>query len=175
MPVESPEKTKQETPLEAMQTAAAANDPTELKPSTIVSATDWFLSTDTEEVAWAYVPVNVAPAGKKEKVVDFKIQVVDRDEIRALRKQSEQVGPAGSREINEMEANLRIVVAGLMEPDLSDEKMRTVRGQYFADPGDALAARFSHKPGLIDQLATKVMEISGYNDQDVKEVKAAGN
>lgn len=162
--------------LEAVQKAADhEGEPTTMPATIAASATDWFLSSDIEEVAWAYVPVNVAPAGKPETIIDFKVQVVDRDEIRRLRRQAEQVGPSGAREINEMEANLRIVVAGLMEPNLSDEKMRTVRGQYFADPADALQARFAHKPGLIDQLATKVMEISGYNDSDVKEVKAAGN
>ncbi len=160
---------------EAMMKAADTDDPKHLDAKTVVSATDWFLSTDEEEVAWAWVPVNVAPAGAKEKIVEFKIQVVDRDEIRALRKQAEQTNASGAREINEMEANLRIVVEGFMEPDLHDEKNRTIRGQRFADPADALKARFAHKPGLIDQLATKVMEISGYDEADVKEVRAAGN
>lgn len=176
MPTETPTaKQEPETRLQAVNKAAAVDDPKDLARSTIANATDWFLSTDEEEVAWAYVPVNVAPAGKPEKIVDFKVQVVDRDEIRSLRRQAEQTNSSGVREINEMEANLRIVVEGLLEPNLKDEKMRHVRGQYFADPADALAARFAHKPGLIDQLATKVMEISGYNDADVKEVKAAGN
>lgn len=140
------------------------------------TATDWFMSTDAEEVAWAWIDINVAPAGAKEKLVPFKIQVVDRDRIRDLRKQATVEKANGTEEIDEMEANLQIAVEGLLEPDLRNKpELRTVRGQEFLDPADALRARFAYKPGIIDQIAGRVVQISGYNDKDVKEVRAAGN
>lgn len=151
-------------------------DPSPAAKADRASATDWFLSSDEQEQAWAWVPVNVAGAGKPEQIVDFKVQVVDRDKIRELRRASERKNADGISEVDEMEANLQIVVEGLIEPNLrTDEQFRTVRGQYFPDPAEALRARFAYKPGLIDQIAGKVVEISGYNDKDVKEVKAAGN
>lgn len=155
----------------------AADHPDAISPQTAQSATDWFLNPDDEEsVAWATLPVNVAPAGKPERVVPFKIQVVDRDEIKRLRKEATFQRPDGTEEIDEMEANLRIAVEGLLEPNVKDDdKLRVVRGQQYLDPGDALRARFAHKPGIIDQIAGKIVQISGYNSADVKEVRAAGN
>lgn len=156
---------------------AASSDPKHLHPVTAKSATDWFLNPDEEEsIAWATLPINVAPAGRKENIVNFKIQVVDRDEIKRMRKEATIQKPDGMEEIDEMEANLRIAVEGLLDPDIkNDEKLRNVRGEQYMDPGDALRARFAHKPGIIDQIAGKIVQISGYNSADVKEVKAAGN
>lgn len=162
------------TPHNTVQ-ALADKSPDEIKPVEGQTATDWFLSSDKQEVAWAYLPINVAPAGSAEQIVNFKIQVVDRDEIKALRKRAERKNPDGTTEVDDMEANLQLAVAGLLEPDMHDPKMLKVRGQEFVDPADALRARFAHKPGLIDQIATKITQISGYDDKDVKEVRAAGN
>jgi Phage XkdN-like tail assembly chaperone protein, TAC len=149
--------------------------PGSLDAPTQSAATAWFMSTEVESTATGILPVNVAPAGQPEHVVDFTIQVVDRDRIRELRKESEFVNAKGEREVNEMEANLRVAVEGLVDPNLADRDVRTVDGEYYADPADALRARFAYKPGLIDQIATKISQMSGYNDADVKEIKAAGN
>lgn len=155
---------------------AKPGEPGSVSPQDATDATAWFLSTEMEEAASAVLPVNVAPAGHKEHLVDFTIQVVDRDRIREIRRSCERSLPSGEREVDEMEANLQIAVEGLLNPNIKgDEQMRTVRGQYFADPAEALRARFVHKPGLIDQIAGRVVQISGYNDNDVKEIKAAGN
>lgn len=185
MPTDTPAKPQSgsTTPSikEALDEVAGSNPASERaedRPSNaaVKTATDWFLSPNIETVASAYVPVNVAPAGQKEHLVDFKIQVVDRDVIRGLRKESEIVLSSGDREMDEMEANLKICLEGLIEPDIKrNPDMRVVAGQSFMDPADALRARFAYKPGLIDQIAAKVVQISGYNDSDVKEVKAAGN
>jgi hypothetical protein len=50
--------------------------------------------------------------------------------------------------------------------------MRKVRGQSYMDPADALEARFAHKPGLVDQITGKVIDVSGYGDGDLREVRA---
>lgn len=164
------------TPLEGVA-AAAAKAPQDITTNEASLATEWFLSEDEQEVAFDTIELNVGgPQGSsKEKWVPFKIQVVDRDEIRRIRQEATAVGRDGTPEVNEMEANLRIAVKGLMDPDLSQPENRKVRGQSYLDPGDALAARFAHKSGLIDQLAGKIVELSGYNDADVREVRAAGN
>lgn len=175
---DNPEKPKDLTGPSAVQAAAVAENPTtDISPATAQNATDWFLSdAEDDTVAWAWLPVNVAPAGRKEKIVDFKIQVVDRDVIQTKRKEATRTKPDGTEEMDGMEANLRIAVEGLLEPNVKgDSKMRHVRGQDFIDPGDALRARFAHKPGVIDAIAGKILEVSGYGSNDVKEVKAAGN
>jgi hypothetical protein len=139
-------------------------------------ALDWFLNEDPQEAASDSVELNVGgPVGTgKERFVPFRIQVVDRERIRAIRKQSE-TGTGDEREVDEMEANLRIAVEGLLDPDLKVPENRVVRGQKYMDPADALKARFAHKPGLIDQLAGKIVNLSGYDDKDVREVRAAKN
>jgi hypothetical protein len=159
------------TPLEAVGKAGNG----EVDNQVASKATEWFLSPVEQEVAKATIEMNVAGASQPEKFVPFVVQVVDRDRIRDLRREAERTNPDGSKEIDEMEANLQIVVEALLDPNLRDEKMRTVGGQLMADPADALRARFAHKPGLIDQLAGKIVQISGYNEGDVREVRAAGN
>jgi hypothetical protein len=155
---------------------AAETSPQDLDPATAADATAWFLSDEVEENASATLPVNVAAAGAPERWVNFKISVVDRDRIRDLRRESTITKPDGTEQIDEMEANLKIAVEGLLDPDIKgDPRMRQVRGQTFVDPGDALRARFAHKPGLIDQIAGRVVQISGYGENDVREVQAAGN
>ena len=38
-----------------------------------------------------------------------------------------------------------------------------------------LKHRFRRKPGLIDQLAGRIMDLSGYDEEDVREAEAAKN
>lgn len=163
------------TRLDAVK-AVADKDPKATTAEERSAALEWFLSSEVEETAWAYLPVNVSAAGQAERIVDFKIQVLDRDRIKQIRDESRRTNADGVLEMDEMEANLRIAVEGLIEPNLrKDERLRVVRGQQFLDPADALKARFTHKPGIIDQIAGKIIQISGYNDADVKEIRAAGN
>lgn len=165
-------------PREAME-AAAEREPEKIDPVTHMAAADWFLDEEAiqdESTAKAIVPVNTASAGRRPRIVDFVLQVLDRDRIREIREECTDERANGTREVNDMEANLRMVTEALLDPPIrTDAAYRTVRGQTFLDPADALKARFIHKPGLIDQLAGKLTEISGYNTNDVKEVRAAGN
>lgn len=152
---------------------AADNPEVELHPTTVSAATEWFMSPSEEEVAKAKVPLNVAPAGAPENVVDFLVQVLDRDRIRDIRRECTRTLPSGLEEVDEMETNLRIAVEALLDPKLEGENL-VVRGERFLDPADALKARFAYKPGLIDLLAGAVVRVSGYSTADLKEVKAAG-
>lgn len=171
-------KTPPASPLEAVE--RVADPPKDAKGNGVITpteaslATEWFLSEEEQEVAFKDIEINVGV--NEDKWIPIRIQVVDRDEIRRIRQEATAVNREGVPEVNEMEANLRIAVEGLLDPNVKgDEKLRTVRGQKYLDPGDALKARFAVKSGLIDQLSGKIVELSGYNDADVREIRAAGN
>lgn len=161
--MEVKENSKPASQLDSVRKAGAGE---ELADREVSEATSWFLS-EQEEIATRAVQLNVGV--EEEHWVTFTVRAVDRDRIAHIRKITRQRGKSGIEgEVNEMEANLRIAAEGLADPDLTDPK---VRGQY-ADPAQALRARFAHKPGLIDQLATRVIEVSGYDDADLREVDA---
>jgi hypothetical protein len=183
VPGQTPEKTTDDDltggRAGAVEAAAEATKDVPVGPKTAQLASDWFLdneSIEAESVASALVPMNVAPPGQPAHWVDFKVQVLSRERIKQIRDESTSRMPDGSEKSDDMEANLRMAVEALLDPPIrTDPAYRVVRGQTFIDPGDALKARLAHKPGLIDQLAGRIVEMSGYNSSDVKEVRAAGN
>ena len=68
--------------------------------------------------------------------------------------------------------NLRIVAAGTADP--APEAVAQATG--IADPTTAFKAWFRRKPGLITQVADAILDLSGFNDDDVRdarEVRAA--
>jgi hypothetical protein len=82
--------------------------------------------------------------------------------------------------VDATEAGLRTVVYGTVEPDLAEAARR--KGLTAPDPAwgpmQIVKHRFRHKPGLVDQLTAEIFDISGFDEEDVretKEVKAAGN
>lgn len=163
-----------ETPkTDAVAKAAEARDPRELTPTDVADATAWFMEEDSEEVASKTFELNVGV--KSERWIRWTVQAIDRDRIRQIRKMSQpraaRRGGAGIGSEDEMLVNLRIAAEGTLDPDLHDPKLR--RG--IADPAEALRMRFHAKPGLIDQIAGEVLSVSGYDDEDIREVKAAKN
>lgn len=71
-------------------------------------------------------------------------------------------------------ANMRVVVEGTVDPDLTEIAKRRglAHGELVVE--DA----FKSKQGLIDQIAGEIMSLSGYDDDDVRdaiEIGAAGN
>lgn len=163
--------------LKAVQNAAAKK-PEDITPQERDEATQWFMSEDTEEVASTFIRLNVGGTKESgtEKWVKFKIQIVERERIRDIRRQC-RVMVDGEQEVDDTEANARIAAEGLLEPNLQKivRDGVPIRGQRYMDPVDALRARFAHKPGLIDLIAGKIVELAGYDDKNVQEVKAAGN
>lgn len=158
----------------------ANSEPENIPAPAAAAATDWFLSDDETTGSTAAQPIELnvgGPVGTgREKWVEFIVQPIEREELKRIRKQNTKPGANNTEEVDEMAANLRITVEGLVSPNLKgDKRMRKVRGTEYLDPADALAARFAHKPGLIDQLAGKIIEVSGYSDGDIRDVKAAGN
>lgn len=140
-----------------------------------MDATDWFLSSEEEEDGWKDFDLNVSN-GDVKKWVRFRVQASTRERIDQIRDQNtmtvldakgvEEKKPDGPA------ISLRTAVEGLVRPDLSKPEARRVRGQDYMDPADALAARFAHKPGLIDQIAGQVIAVTGYDDEDMREVAA---
>lgn len=163
----------------AAMNKAAETPPDQIDGQTRDDATAWFLSDEVESVASDEIDLNVGGTigSGREKWVRFRVQVVPggRERIRDIRRECMVTNAAGEREVDDTEANAKIAAEGLLTPDLSKSENRRVRGQDYFDPVDALNARFAHKPGLIDQLANKIVAITGYDDKDVREVKAAGN
>lgn len=151
-----------------------ADNPDDTSPAERSEALAWFLDPEPDEGAWDYIELNVGRRGANEKWVRFKIQTLQRERITQIREESTR-GRGDDSKTDANEANLKIAVEGLLDPDLSKPENRRVRGQNYLDPADALVARFAHKSGLIDQIAGAVVELSGYDEQDRREVRAAGN
>jgi hypothetical protein len=155
---------------QAVDKAADSEDGSDLTEQEAQDGADWFTSDEEEEEGYLDFDLNVASKG--ERWVRFRVQALQRKEIDLIRKQNTVEKPDGTRETNELDANVRIAVEGLIVPDLRKPEMRKVRGQSYMDPADALEARFAHKPGLVDQITGKVIDVSGYGDGDLREVRA---
>ena len=156
---------------ESVDKAAAGKAQT---PQEHSAALEWLLS-DEPDAEGEYehtIEVNVGTADK-ERFIEWTIRPVDLDELRRIRRQatgSRAARRAGADGFDEVAGNLRVVIAGTVEPDL----VAAAREQN-TSPDFVLRARFSRKPGLLAQIAGEIMALSGYDDEDVREVKAAGN
>jgi hypothetical protein len=152
--------------------ARAANGKDKLNDEEQVDALEWFLSdTDATELTHTF-QVNVGTQLKK-VWIDWTIKPVDMDRLRAIRRRSAQGGSRRQRaqgeQFDEVAANVQIVLEGTIDPDL-----RAAGKQLgAADPSFAVRGRFAHKPGLLAQIAGEIMSLSGYDDEDVREVDAA--
>lgn len=142
-----------------------------------LDATEWFLGDDSDLEVEHEIDLNVGTT-KKPKWVRWVVRPVDLDTIRRIR-QAAQTGTraqrrAGVTELDEVQANVGIVVAGTVNPDLA--ALAKQMGSNDPDPKARAAAvlkhRFRHKPGLIGQISGEIMSISGYDDEDVREVDA---
>lgn len=152
----------------------AVADKKKLSSKETVDALDWFLADDDGDFTHE-LRLNVGTRDK-ERWISWEIQPVDLDTLKKIRR----LAQAGSRaqrrsgnpgELDEVEANLRIVLEGTASPDL-----KAIAAQMdYKDPAEVLKYRFRHKPGLIGQISGEIMSISGYDDDDIKDVEAAGN
>lgn len=158
---------------ELIQAAAKGE---KLSPEEIVDATEWLLTDTPLEDFTHELRINVGSA-RTEKWIDWLIRPVDLDTLRRIRKAAQGQTRAAQRraqttgELDEVEANVRIVVEGTVEPNLRD----VANQLQLVDPADVLRKNFAHKPGLLGQIAGEIMGISGYDDEDVREVDAAKN
>jgi hypothetical protein len=182
----------EDDPTEAIRAAAAG---TPLTDGQTVDALDWFLSEDQGEFTKA-IRLNVGgPADEDGKTlnpanppkwVDWVVRPLDLDTIKTIRRQSQAGGNRRQRrtqqaggEIDDTQFNLGVVVQASVSPNL----VEAAQSLGMADPRMALKLRFQNKSGLIGQIVAEVLDLSGYNENDVRdaaeggsvEVRAAGN
>lgn len=163
----TPEDVKDEEKPAGLRAVEKAEQGEELSELEHHDATDWFLSAETEEVATKSFKLNVSNDPDNPKWVVWKVQALQRELIQSIRKEAVK-GTGADAEPDDMQANLLIATEGTIVPDLKDAR---IRGKY-ADPSDALRFRLRHKPGLIDQIANRVIAVTGYDDDDVRKVEA---
>lgn len=150
-----------------IKAAKATDAKKDLTNAERADATNWFLAGSPEGPAKVHFQLNVGVDSRNPHWINWTVQAMDRDRITEIRSSAsdeyDDVAKAG------MVANTRIAVEATVTPNLKE-----LRGEY-ADPADALTARFGFKPGLIDQIAQKVLKATGYEDSDVREVDAVKN
>lgn len=160
---------------ELIRTAAERKGAESLSKQEVVDATEWLLTDTPDDYTYEF-EINVGTP-RVPKWTNWTIRPVDLDTLRRIRKaasgqtRSAQRRAQATGDLDEVEANVRIVVEGTVEPDLRQaaSNLRVV------DPGDVLRRKFAHKPGLLGQIAGEIMGISGYDDEDIREVDAAKN
>lgn len=134
-------------------------------------ALEWFMATEDDTELTHTFQINVGGPTQK-KWVEWTVKPVDMDRLRRIRQKSQQQINRRRQQqgdFDEVAANVAIVVEGTVAPDL-----RQAAKQLNAiEPGLVVRSRFAHKPGLLAQIAGEIMSISGYDDDDVREVDAA--
>lgn len=139
----------------------------ELDETEQTDALEWFLS-DEEDLVPEDIEINVGSRSRP-NWIKWAIIPVDQDVLRNIRrqataKQSGRRGRAADSEVDEGTASAKVVVAGTAHPDLK----AAAKQKNFADPSDAVKERFQRKPGLIVQISGQIMDISGYDEEDVR-------
>lgn len=130
-------------------------------------ALEWFLSDDPDDQddLTRTIEINVGKSDG-EKWIPWTIRAVDLDTLRRIRKAT--ITRRGG-DLDEVQANLKIVVSGTVAPDLTE----AAHAMHITTAEKALQRRFRHKPGLLGQISGEIMALSGYDDEDVREVSAA--
>jgi hypothetical protein len=159
----TPETTEKPDGAEAVR-AAAKNG--KLSPEQENAAVEWFLS-DSEPIE-KVIEFNVGTENEP-RWIPWTVQPVDLEVLRRIRKNSQTTRRGEG--MDEVEANLKIVVAGTLNPDLRD--MARQRG--VPAPEEALRLRFASKPGLLGQIAGEILSLSGYDAEDMRDPTTVGN
>jgi hypothetical protein len=143
-----------------------------IRPEEAQSALEWLLDDEEDDVdVTETLQINVGGpeaadgtplvAARPPRWIDWVIQPVDEGVLRRILRVGS--GRRNRRGDEGADANLRVVVAG--SPELAE----AAREKGIADPGTLVRQRFRKKPGLIGQIADAIMELSGFNEEDVRE------
>lgn len=154
---------------EAMNDDKAAAKGKKITAQESADALEWFLS-DSDAVDLS-TPIQINVGSRDEpRWVEWIIRPVDMDKLRRIRRKAQNAGRRQRQpDMDETTANIQIVLEGTVKPDLR----AAARQLGIVDPADAVRTRFAHKPGLVTQIAGEIMSVSGYDDEDVREVDAA--
>jgi hypothetical protein len=176
-----PARTRREAVKVAADLATGAQKNGELTEAAAESALEWFMGEEELPVE-KVIDVNIGTPDAP-RTLAWTITSIGSDKIEQSRKLAQKGGNRASRrlttqapEIDEVEANARIVVAGTIDPDLREAARR--KGAPNHPDGDLAAVqllkhRLRGKPGLIDRIAVEILALSGYDDDDIQE-HAAG-
>lgn len=158
--------------------AKAATSPGQMSEEERASALAWFLEDDADSEPLTHTfSINVAGPDEEERLVDWTIRSLDMDTIDGIRTRARASSRAQRRagatggDVNEMKAALGMVAAATVVPDLDEVR----RAKNAVNREEVLQHRFRAKPGLILQISGKVLELSGYDEEDVREAVAAKN
>jgi len=158
-------------PVEEVLEALAADKP--ISEGESRSATDWFLSEDpTEEGDSTHtIELNVG-VGEKQDWISWVVRPIDSDELRRIQRQTQALRRRGKQDdiAVDLLGNLKTVIAGSVDPDIE-----AIAQEQRVAPEGLLQRRFRSKPGLIAQLASQIMSLSGFDDEDVRDALSAKN
>lgn len=162
------------TPEEGL--AAAADPKGTVTAEVSDAALQWFLD-DTEPTFHRTLELNVGQDDKP-NFVKWTIRALSGEEIAGINRQASGNRNArragGERDLDEVQR--RVVALATVEPDLDAVVKLKHADTSQSDPlwarANVLAHRFRHKPGLITQLSGQVMDLSGYDEDDVRGVAA---
>lgn len=101
--------------------------------------------------------------------VPWEIGGLDDGVLDQARKQSTKGNRAqrrrGEGDVDETEVARRIVFAGTLAPDIAAYG----KARALVDPADAVRSMFQRKPGLVVQISGRILNFSGYDENDLRE------
>lgn len=140
------------------------------------SALDWFLNEDPKAAAEETQTVELNFGTQNdERWVQWTIKPVPMEVMRAIRRKAANTRKARQTgEVDEYSVNLEIVVEGTVDPDVHEAaRLLNEQGRFSGTAVDAMRAKFGSKPGYVAQLAGRIMTLSGFNDEDVRDAERA--
>jgi hypothetical protein len=143
------------------------------------AATEWLLSEDPAVApeATRKLTINVGTADEPNEI-PWVIRAIDGVVLREIQRSTNNPRAIrrGGGEPDQMEVHARTVVAGTVLPDLAAASRKAAEGRNQTAKATHvfLAQRFEHKPGLIPQIAAEIMQLSGFDDTDVRETVGGG-
>lgn len=172
------------SPTEAVKEMAGPN-PEKAHPLTQSAALDWFVGdepTGPSADDFTTLVINVGgDTPDTERKIDWTIAPIQLDVLRTIRRRANSTREARKTGMtDEFQTNLEIVAVCTVDPKLSDAaRVLYEQGKISsADRVEALHYRFGKRPGIITQLAGKILTVSGFDEDDVQDklqMEAAGN
>jgi hypothetical protein len=139
-------------------------------PAEAASALEWFVSEEPEEGTVHKLDVNVG-VGDRERWIEWIVRPLDEDELRRINRSAAQMRRRSKDDLTtDLIANVQTLIAGTVEPDI-----RAIAADKKVDPVAWTRKKFEHKPGLITRIANQIVNLSGFDDEDVRDAIRAKN